>query len=134
MRSFYDILGVAKEATEEQIRASYRRRALVMHPDINKGEHAEDDFRDLQEAFAALSDADKRREYDALQRRMIARQTKPDEIDVALSSFDITIEPTVKKKKKKKKKKPVAEHTAHRAAPASFDDIPAGYVPPSDIF
>ena len=136
-KTFYDILGVSKDATDEQVKASYRKRAMVLHPDVNKSAQAEDEFRDLQEAYATISDSAKRREYDAIQRRMAAKQTAPDEVDVALSTFDIEIEPTVKKKKKKKKKtesKPPLSRPSRQVGAAHFEEIPDGFSAPSNIF
>jgi molecular chaperone DnaJ len=61
----YAIMGVPRTATEEDIRAAYRRLALKWHPDRNPGDQAaESRFREIREAYDTLSDADKRRAYD----------------------------------------------------------------------
>jgi molecular chaperone DnaJ len=65
-RDFYEILGVKREATIEEIKASYRQSALKWHPDrnpVNK-EEAEIKFRECTEAYSVLSDAQKRQVYD----------------------------------------------------------------------
>jgi molecular chaperone DnaJ len=64
-RDYYEVLGVAKDATREQIKAAYRKLAVKYHPDRNPGDHdAEEQFKEAAEAYAVLSDADKRAHYD----------------------------------------------------------------------
>jgi molecular chaperone DnaJ len=63
---FYDTLGVKKGASEEEIKKAYRKLARKWHPDANPGdERAEERFKEIQEAYSVLSDADKRKQYDA---------------------------------------------------------------------
>jgi molecular chaperone DnaJ len=63
---YYDTLGVKKGASEEEIKKAYRRLARKWHPDANQGDaQAEERFKEIQEAYSVLSDADKRRQYDA---------------------------------------------------------------------
>jgi curved DNA-binding protein len=64
-RNYYDILGVAKESTVEEIKKSFRKLARQYHPDLNPGnKQAEEKFKDLNEAYEVLSDATKRSQYD----------------------------------------------------------------------
>ncbi len=64
-RDFYDVLGVARTATNEEIKAAYRKLALAYHPDRNPGnKEAEEKFKEAAEAYEVLSDAQKRKSYD----------------------------------------------------------------------
>ncbi len=64
-KDFYKILGVTKDATPEEIKKQYKKLALKWHPDKNKNNpEAEQKFKDIAEAYAVLSDAEKRRNYD----------------------------------------------------------------------
>src|ERR1051325_10532282 len=63
-RDYYEILGVAKDTPKDQIKASYRKLALKYHPDKNKEAGAEERFKELSEAYAVLSDDEKRAAYD----------------------------------------------------------------------
>ncbi len=65
MSDYYKILGVNKDAKADEIKKSYRKLALQYHPDRNAGDkQAEEQFKKISEAYAVLSDADKRRQYD----------------------------------------------------------------------
>ena len=64
-RDYYEVLGVAKTATDQEIKSAYRKLALKHHPDRNQGDKkAEDLFKEAAEAYAVLADTDKRHMYD----------------------------------------------------------------------
>jgi molecular chaperone DnaJ len=64
-RDYYEVLGVARTATEQEIKSAYRKLALKYHPDRNPGDKAaEDSFKEAAEAYAVLVDTDKRHMYD----------------------------------------------------------------------
>jgi molecular chaperone DnaJ len=64
-RDYYEVLGVSKEASLDEIKKSYRKLAMQFHPDQNPGnKEAEEKFKEAAEAYSVLSDADKRRKYD----------------------------------------------------------------------
>ena len=64
-RDFYQILGVPREASQDDIQRAYRRLARSLHPDVNKDPAAEERFKDVSEAYDVLSDPQTRRRYDA---------------------------------------------------------------------
>jgi molecular chaperone DnaJ len=64
-RDYYEVLGVSKTATEDEIKAAYRKLAIKYHPDRNPGnKEAEEKFKEAAEAYAVLHDAQKRQQYD----------------------------------------------------------------------
>lgn len=64
-KNYYDILGVKKDATQDEIKKAYRKIAVKYHPDKNPGnKEAEEKFKEAAEAYSVLSDEQKRKEYD----------------------------------------------------------------------
>nr|MDO8099598.1 molecular chaperone DnaJ [Candidatus Njordarchaeota archaeon] len=63
-RDYYEVLGVSKDAAKDDIKRAYRELALKYHPDRNKSPGAEEKFKELSEAYAVLSDDEKRAQYD----------------------------------------------------------------------
>ncbi|MGF6778619.1 DnaJ C-terminal domain-containing protein [Paraburkholderia sp. GAS334] len=65
-KDYYEVLGLARTATEEEIKRSYRKLARKYHPDLSKHSDAEDRFKELGEAYEVLKDPEKRAAYDRL--------------------------------------------------------------------
>ena len=64
-RDYYEVLGVSKDATPEEIKKAYRKMAVKYHPDRNPGDKAaEEKFKEAAEAYDVLSDTEKRAKYD----------------------------------------------------------------------
>ena len=63
-RDYYEVLGVEKNAADDQIKRAYRKLAAKYHPDVNHEADAEEKFKEINEAYEVLSDADKRSRYD----------------------------------------------------------------------
>lgn len=78
-RDYYDVLGISRDSTKQEIKNSYRKLAFKYHPDRNKSSDAEEIFKEISEAYAILSDDEKRRQYDAFGHAGIgARYTSED--------------------------------------------------------
>ena len=65
-KDFYKVLGVSKDASEDEITKAYRKLARKYHPDLNKSKEAEDKFKDVSEAYDVLNNKEQRQKYDAI--------------------------------------------------------------------
>jgi len=65
-RDYYEVLGVSRNAPKDEIKDAYRKLAMQYHPDRNKSPDAEEKFKEISEAYAVLSDDEKRQQYDLL--------------------------------------------------------------------
>ena len=63
-RDYYDVLGISKGASEDEIKKAYRKLAKQYHPDVNKAPDAEAKFKEINEAYEVLSDPQKKATYD----------------------------------------------------------------------
>ena len=64
-RDYYEMLGIAKSASKDEIKSAYRKLALKYHPDKNPGnKEAEEKFKEINEAYEILSDDSKKQQYD----------------------------------------------------------------------
>lgn len=88
-RDYYDILGVPRNAPKEQIKTEYRKLALKYHPDRNKAPDAEERFKEISEAYAILSDDEKRAQYDRFGHEGIDSRYTPEDIFRGVDFDDI---------------------------------------------
>lgn len=79
-KDYYKILGVDRNATQEEIKRAFRRLALKYHPDRNKSPDAEEKFKEISEAYAVLSDPEKRRQYDIFGYEGIQMRYSPEDL------------------------------------------------------
>jgi len=76
-KDYYEALGLARDASEDEIKKAYRKLARKYHPDVSKVKDAEERFKEIAEAYATLKDADKRAAYDNLGRHKPGAEFSP---------------------------------------------------------
>src|SRR2546429_4015342 len=79
-RDYYDVLGVPKSSGKDEIKSAYRKLALQYHPDRNKSPEATERFKEISEAYAILSDDEKRNQYDQFGRAGIYERYNAEDI------------------------------------------------------
>jgi molecular chaperone DnaJ len=79
-RDYYEVLGVSKDASKSEIKDAYRKLAMQYHPDRNKAADAEEKFKEISEAYAVLSDDQKRQQYDTLGHAGFDQRYTPEDI------------------------------------------------------
>lgn len=79
-KDYYEVLGVRKGAAKDQIKDAYRKLALQFHPDRNKSPEAEGRFKEISEAYAVLSDDEKRKQYDSFGREGVYQKYSQEDI------------------------------------------------------
>jgi molecular chaperone DnaJ len=89
MVNYYEILGVGRGATSDEIKRAYRDLALRYHPDRNKSREAEEKFKRVNEAYAVLSDPEKRRQYDVLGSERFSQEFSMEDIFRGFNMDDI---------------------------------------------
>src|SRR4051794_10678539 len=76
-KDYYAILGVARDASTDDIKRAYRKLARKYHPDVSKEKNAEERFKEVGEAYETLKDAEKRAAYDRLGRHAPGEEIQP---------------------------------------------------------
>jgi molecular chaperone DnaJ len=77
---YYDVLGISRDASQKEIKRAFRKLAFKYHPDRSKISDAEEKFKEASEAYAILSDPEKKRQYDALGFEGVKKQYKQEDI------------------------------------------------------
>jgi molecular chaperone DnaJ len=86
-RDYYEILGVPREASPDDLKSAFRRLARQYHPDVNKAQDAEEKFKEINEAYAVLSEPEKRAAYDRFGHAGVRGPGGAPDINVDFSDF-----------------------------------------------
>lgn len=86
-RDYYEVLGVPRNASADDLKSAFRNLARQFHPDVNKSHDAEEKFKEINEAYGVLSDADKRAAYDRYGHAGVNYQGMPDFSSIDLSDI-----------------------------------------------
>ena len=86
-RDYYEILGVSRSASNDELKSAFRNLARQYHPDVSEDPNAEEKFKEINEAYAVLSDADKRAAYDRYGHAGVSSQGMPDFTNIDLSDI-----------------------------------------------
>jgi molecular chaperone DnaJ len=86
-RDYYEVLGVPRDATPDQLKTAFRKLARQYHPDVSDDPDAEEKFKEINEAYAVLSDSDKRAAYDRFGHSGVNTQGMPDYTNIDLSDI-----------------------------------------------
>ena len=86
-RDYYDVLGVSRGASEDEMKSAFRNLARKYHPDVSEDPDAEEKFKEINEAYAVLSDSEKRAAYDRFGHAGVNTQGMPDFTNIDLSDI-----------------------------------------------
>ena len=86
-KDYYEILGVSKSASDEDLKKAFRKLAFKYHPDRNKDKDAEEKFKEINEAYQVLSDSDKRARYDQFGHAGVSGNSQSSGFDFGGSGF-----------------------------------------------
>jgi len=86
-RDYYEVLGVNRGASDDELKSTFRRLARQYHPDVSKEPDAEEKFKEINEAYAVLSDSEKRAAYDRYGHAGVNTQGMPDFTNIDLSDI-----------------------------------------------
>ncbi|MCK9245345.1 MAG: molecular chaperone DnaJ [Anaerolineaceae bacterium] len=90
-RDYYEVLGISRSASQDEIKKAFRDLARQFHPDVNNSPDAEDQFKEINEAYGVLSDIDKRAAYDRYGFAGVNTQGMPDYSNMDLSDLFETL-------------------------------------------
>ena len=90
-RDYYEVLGISRSASQDDIKKAFRDLARQYHPDVNKAADAEERFKEINEAYGVLSDTEKRAAYDRFGFSGVNTQGMPDYSNMDLSDLFETL-------------------------------------------